>query len=48
MVVVEDIPPKPVGMAGLVAISRGIRDEVARGQSAWAQVLLLQLKLAPQ
>ena len=29
MVVVEDIPPKPVGMAGLVAISRGIRDEVA-------------------
>ena len=29
MVVIEDIPPKPVGMAGLVAISRGIRDEVA-------------------
>ena len=28
MVVVEDIPPKPVGMAGLVAISRGIRGEV--------------------
>ena len=28
MVVVEDITPKPVGMAGLVAISRGIRDEV--------------------
>ena len=29
MVVVEDIPPKPVGRAGLVAMSRGIRDEVA-------------------
>ena len=29
MVVIEDIPPKPVGMAGLVAISSGIRDEVA-------------------
>ena len=29
MVVVEDIPPKPVGMAGLVAISRGIGDKVA-------------------
>ena len=28
MVVVEDMPPKPVGRAGLVAMSRGIRDEV--------------------
>ena len=29
MVVIEDIPPKPVGRAGLVAMSRGVRDEVA-------------------
>ena len=28
MVVVEDIPPKPVSRAGLGAMSRGIRDEV--------------------
>ena len=29
MVVVEDMPPKPVVRAGLVAMSGGIRDEVA-------------------
>ena len=29
MVVVEDIPPKPVSRVGLGAMSRGIRDEVA-------------------